>query len=659
MGRADVKRRRLTETTDHPGPSSSGMGGSPMTPKSAKRIAAFGTVIVVLFGILVVRLWFLQVVGATGFEEQAVGNSVRTIHIPAPRGQILDRNGQILAGSRLAVDIVALPQDLDGEGGDRTLRKLARVIGERPTRLRALMRSGQKNAPYKSVVLKADIDDDLLIPLNERIREFPGIRLERNFRRSYPFNSYLSHVLGHVGPIPAEEIDSRLKQGYRRDAIVGREGLEARYEEFLKGTDGERLVEVDASGNPAGRGVLSERPARSGLTLRTTVDINVQKALEDSLREQVELKSQQDAGGGGVVLDVNTGEVVAMASYPVLDPRVYTRGRRSDILKFERNPRKVHLDRAMWAFPPASTFKTITAVAALNAGYITPDEFLTSPKTVTLFGTAFNNFRKIELPDMQIRRALAMSSDTFFFQVGARLISRAARKDQIEGNTKLKQWALDLGLGQPTGIDIPGELAGVVPDRAWKAANIGKKERAGDQWRRGDTINMSVGQGFLKATPLQMARAYAALVNGGRLLQPSIGWGIADPTSGRLITDLSKGRPETHTPEFNPGVLEAVRGGLYDVANTGDGTAAPVFSRLGGLVAGKTGTAENPPRRDHSWFVGYGPANGAAPKYVVAIIIENAGLGTGAAAPAACKTLAAALLYDPRRCGAATSGSFD
>jgi penicillin-binding protein 2 len=629
-----------------------------MTPRSAKRIAAFGMVIVVLFGILVVRLWFLQVVGATGFEEQAVGNSVRTIHIPAPRGQILDRNGQLLAGSRLAVDIVALPQDLQGDRGDRTLRKLARVIGERPAKLRALMRSGQKNAPYKSVVLKADIDEDLLIPLTERIREFPGIRLERNFRRSYPFNSYLSHVLGYVGPIPAEELDARLQQGYRRDAIVGREGLEARYEEFLRGTDGERLVEVDASGNPAGRGVLSERPARPGLTLRTTIDINVQKALEDSLRQAVELNSPT-GGGGGVVLDVNTGEVIAMASYPVLDPRVYTRGKRSEILTFERNPRKVHLDRAMWPFPPASTFKTITAVAALNAGYITPDEFLSSPKSVNLFGTVFNNFRKLELPDMQIQRALAMSSDTFFFQVGARLINRAPRQDQIEGNTKLKQWALDLGLGRTTGIDIPGELPGVVPDRAWKAKNIGKKERAGDQWRKGDTINMAVGQGFLTATPLEMARAYAALVNGGRVLQPTIGWTIADPATGRPITDLSKGRPETHTPQFNPEVLETVRSGLYDVTNSGDGTAAPVFSRLGGLVAGKTGTAEAPPRRDHAWFVGYGPANGAAPKYAIAVVIENGGLGAVAAAPVACKTLAVALMYDPGRCGAASSGSRD
>ena len=385
----------------------------------------------------------------------------------------------------------------------------------------------------------------------------------------------------------------------------------------------------------------------------------MQKALEDALREQVRLKGEPKAGGGGVVLDPTSGEVVALASYPVLDPRVYTRGKRSEILRFERNPRGVYRNRAMWPFPPASTFKTVTAITALNAGYITPAKYLSSPKTVTLFGTPFNNFRKRELPDMQIRQALARSSDTFFFQVGATIQRRASRQDRLEGNTKLKTWALDLGLGRPTRIDIPGELTGDVPDRAWKIRNIGKKERDGSVWRPGDTVNMSVGQGFLTATPLQMARAYAALVNGGRVLQPTVGWQVVDPTSGRTITDLSKGRPESHLPAINPGVLETVLGGLHDVTSTSLGTASSVFSGLNGLVAGKTGTAENLPHDDHSWFVGYGPADGSAPRYVVAIIIENAGLGAGAAAPAACKTLAAALPYDPARCGTGSSAGLD
>lgn len=642
-------------------PGRPGRGGNPMNPVTARRIALFGSIVVALFALLVIRLWFLQVVGARGFEAQAVGNSVRTINIPAPRGQILDRNGEVLAGSRLAWDIVALPQDLvTGIGkeseisaqADKTLRKLARAIGEPERRLRSLMVRGKKKAAYKSVVLKADIEDDLRIALAERIRQYPGIRLQPTFRRDYPFETSLSHVLGYVGQISPDDIDQRRLQGYRNDAIVGGAGLEQRYEEFLRGKDGEQRVEVDGSGEPVGRGTLSKKEARPGLTLQTTIDIRVQQALEAAIAEKVLLKSEADAGGGGVVLDVDTGEVIAMASFPNLDPRSFSRGRTKELKAFRRDPRKAYQQRPLLAYPPGSTFKPVTAIAALNAGYFTPDDFLASPKTIKLYTTFFNNFRKIELPDMQFRRAIAMSSDTFFYQVGAKIYKQSG--EDPNGDNKLKYWAGQLGFGRSTGIDIPGERGGDLPDKEWKIRNLGRrKPRNWDKWLPGDTINMSVGQGFLSASPLQMARAYSALLNDGhRLLTPTVGKEIRDPKTDEVISDLAMGRKETQLPPFNPRVLETVLGGLYDVTNTSEGTAAAVFSRLGGIVAGKTGTAENGRRRDHSWFVGYAPANvGATPKYVVAVIIENSGLGTEAAAPVACRALAAAVPYDPNRCG--------
>lgn len=642
-------------------PGRPGRGGNPMNPVTARRIALFGSIVVALFALLVIRLWFLQVVGARGFEAQAVGNSVRTINIPAPRGQILDRNGEVLAGSRLAWDIVALPQDLvTGIGkeseisaqADKTLRKLARVIGEPERRLRSLMVRGNKKAAYKSVVLKADIEDDLRIALAERIRQYPGIRLQPTFRRDYPFETSLSHVLGYVGQISPDDIDQRRLQGYRNDAIVGGAGLEQRYEEFLRGKDGEQRVEVDGSGEPVGRGTLSKKEARPGLTLQTTIDIRVQQALEAAIAEKVLLKSEADAGGGGVVLDVDTGEVIAMASFPNLDPRSFSRGRTKELKAFRRDPRKAYQQRPLLAYPPGSTFKPVTAIAALNAGYFTPDDFLASPKTIKLYTTFFNNFRKIELPDMQFRRAIAMSSDTFFYQVGAKIYKQSG--EDPNGDNKLRYWAGQLGFGRSTGIDIPGERGGDLPDKEWKIRNLGRrKPRNWDKWLPGDTINMSVGQGFLSASPLQMARAYSALLNDGhRLLTPTVGREIRDPKTDEVISDLAMGRKETQLPPFNPRVLETVLGGLYDVTNTSEGTAAAVFSRLGGIVAGKTGTAENGRRRDHSWFVGYAPANvGATPKYVVAVIIENSGLGTEAAAPVACRALAAAVPYDPNRCG--------
>lgn len=656
---------RLPRVTEASRPSGSRRGGSPLTPNSAKRIALFGSIVVALFGILVVRLWFLQVVGARGFEAQAVGNTVRTINIPAPRGQIVDRNGEVLAGSRLAWDIVALPQDLvSGSGKDSeiseqgaaTLKKLARATGEPLKRLRGLMLRGNKRAAYKSVVLKADIEDDLRIPLAERIRQYPGIHLQQTFRRDYPFGTELSHVLGYVGQITESDLEQKRLQGYRNDAIVGLAGLEQRYEEFLRGKDGEQRVEVDVSGQPVGRGTLSTKEARPGLTLQTTIDIKVQQALGDQLREKVLNKADRDAGGGGVIMDVTTGEVVAMASFPTLDPRAFSRGKAKELKAFQNNPRRAYDNRPLLTYPPASTFKVITAIAALNAGYLRPDTYLESPKTLQIDGTFFNNFRKIALPDMQTRRALAVSSDTFFYEVGNRIFDHSGQEGRLSGDNKLKFWASQFGLGRSTGLDVPDQ-GGALPDLDWKVRNlfeVRKTEPLWNKWRSGDTINMSIGQGFLRASPLQMARAYAALVNDGhRLLTPTIGREIRDPKTDDLISDLAKGRKETTLPPFNPRVLETVLGGLYDVTNTSEGTAAAVFSRLGGRVAGKTGTAENGNREDHSWFVGYAPANlDASPKYVVAVLIENAGLGTEAAAPAACKALAAAVPYDPALCGA-------
>lgn len=652
----------VIEPVDPPTPGPPGAGGHPLNPTAARRIALFGSIVVALFGILVVRLWFLQVVGAQNFEAAAVGNSVRTIHIPAPRGQILDRNGEVLAGTRPSWDVVALPQDLEGEAGDLTLRRLGRVIDQDPKRLRRLMTIGEKRAPYKSVVLLADLneddDRDLLLALRERIRDYPGIRLERTYRRAYPFRASLSHVLGFVGPITPEELEERRQQGYRNDAIVGRAGLEIRYEEFLKGVDGERRVEVDAAGQPVGRGTISERPAKPGNTLQTTIDIKVQQALEDALREAVLLKAERTAGGGGVVLDAQTGEVIALASYPVLDPRVLTRGRKKDVAPFEKDPRKPYLDRALWSYPPASTFKPITAIAALNSDIMKVDDYLSSPKTVVLYRTPFNNFRGLRLDDMRTRRALAMSSDTFFYQVGAKLYEAAPQRGKLDGDNKLKELAQQLGLGRSSSIDLPNEQGGDLPDRAWKVRNFKdlppkRRDRDWDKWRPGDTINMSIGQGFMRASPLQMARAYAALVNGGRVVTPAVGWRVVDPISGQQISDLAKGRPESQLPAIRPEVLEEVLGGLFDATNTSEGTASHVFARLYGLVAGKTGTAENgEDRRDHSWFVGYGPANVfGGKKYVVAVVIENSGLGGAVAAPVACRALAPAIAYDPNDCG--------
>jgi len=393
-----------------------------------------------------------------------------------------------------------------------------------------------------------------------------------------------------------------------------------------------------------------------------TID-SEQKALAEALRDTVERSSI--AGGGGVVMDIHTGEIIAMASYPQVNLQAFASGERGATARVVNDKkRKPLLNRAVWAYPPASTFKTVTALAALNSGAITSDEYLRSGKYADLFGTRFYNFRQLEQGDMQLQRALRVSSDTFFYQVGAKLINRASRRDQINGHDKLHYWAKALGFGAPTGITdlVPGEGAGVVPDRQWKAEHLTPEEEKGtwDKWRKGDTINMSVGQGYMKATPLQMVRAYGALLNGGKLVTPIIGQRINDPTTSSELSDLRRGQPEKSIPTIRPGVIEPIKAGLYDVANNYEGTAVDVFGGTGGQIAGKTGTAESGQERDHAWFVGYGPAD--SPRYAIAVVVEYSGLGGRVAAPVACRTLTVALGSDPDNCGDGitnTTGSGD
>lgn len=645
--------------------------GHPMNPRTARRIALFGSIALVLFGILILRLWFLQVVGASDSQAQASANTVRSINIPAPRGEIRDAKGKKLAQSQMALDLVALPQDLGvgvdystgevtiSDSGKRTLARIGLALGEDPKRLQNLMINGHEKTPYKSVVLRADIDpeDELFFALSERLEEFPGLRLERTQRRAYLDDGrYISHVLGWVGQIPAESADSYLRQGYRNDAIVGVSGLESRYEPYLRGTDGERKIEVDAMGEPTRRGVISERPAKAGSILVTSIDYDVQKELAEALREKVMTSSIE--GGAGVVMKIDTGEIVALASFPQIPIADLSSGRQTPEVKAmnaEDNPRPPGRNRALWAYPPASTFKSVTAIAALQSGMLTPETYLNSPKEIPLFGTVFKNFRGQEQGSLQLNRALALSSDTYFYQVGATLFDRANKRNKQNGHTKLYEWSKNFGLGSPTGIDIPGERAGVVPDRLWKAQNIEPDDPfEGDswnQWRAGDTVNMSVGQGFLTATPLQMARVYAAIANGGTLVTPHIAQTANDPTSTKVTAELARGLRTSTIPKVAPANMDAVKDGLYRVTNSNEGTAVSVFGGFSRLADGKTGTAESgDPDHDHAWFVGYGP--GDDPKYVVAVLIEySTGTGGSVAAPVACRAMAVAAGADPTTCG--------
>lgn len=612
-------------------------------PRSVLRMASFGAVAIVLLGVLVARLWFLQVVGGGEYQERAEANRLRTVITEAPRGAITDRNGTALVTSRNVLNLVAEPQKLEGPKGRTALRRLSVALGHPPGYFSAKVRKAREASPFESVVLEDETTPELQAYVQERGARLPGISLQSAFVRQYPAGGTAPHVLGYVGPIPAENDEKYRERGYLGNEMVGRAGMEAQYEQYLRGIAGRQQVEVDARGQVVGRGVLSQIPPRAGQTLRLSIDLDVQRALERALSTEV-LGSGTSTGAAGVAIDPKTGAVLAMASYPTYDPDVFQSGSPRDVRRVLTSRGRPLLDRAIAGeYPAASTFKPITAAAALESGLYTAGEAIDAPGSVVLYKTRFRGFNSVDHGVIRMPTALEVSSDTFFYELGDRTY-------RVQG-WPLQDWSRRFGLGRPTGLDLTeGESAGLVPDLAFKRQTCDRKvDPINCSWRPGDSINMSIGQGNVLVTPIQMAVAYAAIANGGTVVTPTLGRAVTD-ADGRVLRDLVGARAERPLGLSKPNI-ELIRSGLEAAANGNGGTATPVFGSLPRQfrAAGKTGTAENSSGIDHAWYVGYAPADD--PKILVAVIIERGGTGANSAAPAVCSTMAAYLGFGEGRCG--------
>lgn len=607
------------------------------------RMTSFMVIVLTLLGVLLARLWFLQVIGGGEYQERAEANRLRTVVTEAPRGAITDRTGAPLVTSREVLNLVADPQQLAGPEGTAVLRRLSVALGNRPGYFSAKVRKSQEARPFEPVVLEEETSPALQAYVQERGGQLPGIRLKAAYVRDYPQGALAAHALGYVGPIPAESADRYLDRGYQGNETVGRAGIEAEYEQYLRGIAGREQLEVDARGEVVGRGILSQSPPRPGQTLRLSIDLKTQKALEAALRAEV-VGSGTSTGAAGVAIDPRTGAVLALASYPTFRPDVFQSGSAREVQRVLSSPGRPLLDRAIAGeYPAASTYKIISAAAALEAGFYTPGETIRSPGNVTLYKTRFQGFRNIDHGIIALPEALEVSSDTFFYELADRSYRRQGWPFQV--------WSRNFGLGRPTGLDLTeGESRGLVPDLAYKRRTC---DRAVDpincSWRPGDSVNMSIGQGNVLVTPIQMAVAYAAIANGGRVVTPTLGRAVVD-ADGRVLRDLVGARA-SRPLGLSKDNLQLIRSGLERATNANGGTATPVF---GGLppqfrVAGKTGTAENPSGIDHAWWVGYAPADD--PSIVVAIIVERGGTGANTAAPVACATIGAYLGFGPNRCG--------
>jgi penicillin-binding protein 2 len=602
------------------------------------RLKVLASVLAFMFAALVTRLWFLQVLATEDYRARARANRVEIAPLPAPRGKILDRTGVELVTNRASTVVTIEEEKVPNT--ESLLLRLSSVLDVSAEELAERL-NDPDYGPFEPVPVYDGATDEQVIYLSEHNREFPGVDYREVGVRAYPFGSLAAHVIGYLGEIGPQELGSAGFERYRPGQLVGRGGVEQEYERWLHGRDGRRAIEVNALGKETRR--LKGRQPVAGNDLVLTVHHKIQQVAEASLREGVRVAKQivhEETGrylrapaGAVVVLDPNNGQIIAMASYPTYDPRVFYEGLTQREWEQLNNPgRNFPLNnRAIQAaYPPGSTLKPLVAAAAVEAGYAKPDGFYPCPAEFMVPGdtskTVFRNWRDIDSGVISFARSLIDSCDTVFYQFGLEFY----RERKIRGEL-LQQQMRAWGLARPTGIDLSAEAHGRVPDAEWKAKIHDKFPRAypDSVWYPGDTINMSIGQGDLLVTPLQLAEAFAALTNGGTLHRPRIGLRV-QTSQGQVLREM----PDEVLGQVpvDKRTLRAIRDALRHVPQTGTAAGAFAGFPLSSFpVAGKTGTAEVAGKQPHSWFAAAAPAN--QPEYVVVAVVEEGGHGSEVAAP--------------------------
>ncbi len=616
-----------------------------LTPQLAVRVAIIGGIALVAFAIVFFRLWYLQVLSGDKYEVEAQGNVVREIKVQAPRGEIVDREGRLLVANRTGLAVRVTPDKLPDDRGERReiYARLGKVLGMKATRIERSVDEQLKTLPFSPATVKQDVSQKLVFFLFENQERFPGVTVEQVFLREYPQKQIGAHLFGTVGEITKEQRDDPRYRGVDLGDRIGQSGIEAQYDRYLRGKNGSSRVQVDAMGNL--RQQLRSRVPQQGRQLRLSVDLDVQRVGQRALG---------GAKGAFAVMNVNNGEVLGLGSSPSFDPNAFARRIRPSDLKrlYSKDNGEPILNRAIQAgYPTGSTFKLITAAAALEGGLITPDTVINDGGSIRVGGVTFKNAGDAVNGPVALRRALSVSSDVFFYRLG--------QEANGSGDGLLIQnWARKLGLGRRTGIDLPQEAPGLVPTPKFRNDGfsryrrcVAKKKPTPAQislgvcgyldrpWSVGDNINLSVGQGDLQADPLQMAVAYATVANGGRAVRPRLGQRI-EMSNGRPLDVFRP--PAPRRVKMKAANREAILEGLRSAAGDPGGTSTTVFAGFKVPIAGKTGTAEKGAgRADQSWYVALAPY--PSPKYVVAVTFEAGGFGAETAAPAARQILSEVL----------------
>ena len=531
------------------------------------------------------RLVWLQLVQGSENRARADENRIRLVPRQPMRGRILDRNGRVLVSSRLTYNLYIQPRLVSPAQWPPLRDRLAVITGIPAASLDQKRRKGHNSEGYR-IELASNLKPEQVLRFREQAAGLAGAEVDVDYLRAYPYGSLGAHLLGYTSPVTSEEYDKLEAKGYRMQDRIGRSGIENAFESHLRGEWGGQQLEVNAAGEV--QRVLGDKQAKGGKDLRLTIDLDLQQAAERALATVRK--------GAIVAMDPQTGAVRAMASRPNFDPNIFSTGPTLAEWNALGGPDAPMLNRAFQGYPPASTFKLVTTIAGIESGKYGENSQVPTMNSFCYRGQCYGDhgsFGAIGFP-----MALAVSSNSFYYQVGLKV-----------GPTELFHEARRIGYGQKTGIELKDEDGeGLLGDQAWKMKVYG------EPWTSVDTISSAIGQGPVLVTPMQMARLYAVVANGGWLVTPHV---VERPTSRRWLG-------------LKPATLRALRKGLRMVVT--DGTAKILNDPSLPPVAGKTGTGEDPPRPDHAWFGGYAPAG--KPTLVIVAFGENSGgYGGTVAAP--------------------------
>jgi penicillin-binding protein 2 len=584
--------------------------------EAPRRLVGLTVAVTVLFFLLLMRLWYLQIVKAETFQNLSESNRLRLVPVAASRGTILDRNGAILVDNSPSFSVAVMPQEVTDK--DALFGRLVELIGADPAELRDKWEKGRKRSRYQPVILASGITRDQLEILEENRLFLPGLDVEMHPIREYPHGILASHLFGHLGEMSEQEMGNSRFKGYNPGDYVGKSGIERSWEKDLHGADGGRQIEVDAMGRFLR--TVNEKSPVTGNSLVLTVDLELQKRTEAAFGEQA---------GAAVAVDVNTGEILAFVSNPGFDPALFAGKLLPDQWKSYLEDKRHPLENKALKgqYPPGSTFKIIMAIAGLEEGLIDENTSITCSGSYKFGNRSFGCWNKHGHGAVNLRKALRESCDVYFYRLGERL-----------GVDRIAQYAKKLGLGAPFGIGLENEKGGLIPTSEWKERRFGKK------WLSGETLSVAIGQGYVLATPIQLAVMTAAVANQGTLFRPYLVKRVVSP-EGKVLREYS---PEVISRAVvRPENWRAVARGLSAVVNEPGGTGGS--ARLSEVrVAGKTGTSQvvnlrkgkgvNPYQfRDHALFVAFAPVE--KPEIAVAVVVEHGEHGGSAAAPIAGRIL--------------------